>query len=199
MPTLAAQEDINHMSEKLQSSGEQLPSVEVSAESEKNLGRLREAAKQAEKDPIQKHVESLQKSVEAQAISGKELNVGDRQGENSNQSFGVQKELKADAYKRTLRKVQSNLPVPARVFSKVVHQPVIDAISSVAGKTIARPSAFLGGSFFALLGSAVLLYMTKNYGFTYNYAVIFMLFVGGFAVGLVLELLLRVVLRRKAS
>jgi hypothetical protein len=188
------------MSEQLHQTGEQGgESIDTSVESQNNLERLQEQAELAEKDPLQKHVESLQQSAEAQAISGKEFNVGDKTGEGSRQAFGVQKELKADSYKRTLRKVQSQLRLPERVMSRLIHQPVVDVVSNVTGKTVARPSGFFFGSLFALLGSAAFLYMTKHYGFRYNYAVLFMLFVGGFALGLLLELIWRVILRRGKS
>lgn len=188
------------MSENLQNSGEYATeALNASVESQKNLERLQEAAKQAEQDPLQKHVESLARSAEAQAISGKELNVGDKQGESGQQTFGIHKQLKADAYKHIIRKIRSQLKAPDRVLSRIVHQPVIDAISNATAKTVARPSGFLGGSTVAFIGSAVFLYMARKYGFTYNYAVVFMLFVAGFAVGIVLELFLRLIFRRKSS
>lgn len=186
------------MSEQLRGNGEfKTEAIDTSVEVQKNLERLGENAEQAEQDPLQKHIESLAQSAETQAISGKELNVGDKQGENSSQTFGVHKQLKNDAYKRTIRKVQSQLPLPERVASRIIHQPVIDSVSTAAGKTVARPSGFFFGSLFALLGSSAFLYMTKHYGFRYNYAVLFMLFVGGFALGLIFELIVRVVFRRK--
>ncbi len=186
------------MSEKLHSGGEKLPAVEANAESEKNLELLREAGKKAEHGP-QDNLESIKASIEAQAVSGKELNVDDKQGESSGQSFGVHKELKADAYKHTIRKIRSQLKAPDRVLSRIVHQPVVDAVSNATAKTVARPSGFLGGSIVAFIGSAAFLYMARRYGFTYNYAVVFMLFVGGFALGIILELFLRLVFRRKSS
>lgn len=187
------------MSEQLRSNGEKgAESIDTSTEVQKSLERLQEKAEQAEKDPLQKHIESLAKAAETQAVSGQELNVGDKKGESSNQTFGVQKQLKADAYRRTIRKVQSQLPLPERVASRIIHQPIVDAVSNVTAKTVARPSGFFFGSLVALVGSSAFLYMAKHYGFTYNYAILFMLFVGGFALGLVLELLFRVVLRRKA-
>lgn len=188
------------MSEKLSGSGEKfIESIDTSAESQKHLERLQERAEQAEKDPIQKHIESLSRSVEQQAVSGKELNVGDKTTESSAQAFGATKHLKADAYKKTLKNIRSNLSAPQRAFSKVIHQPVIDSISNAAGKTVARPSSLLGAGFGALLGSAVLLYVSKHNGFTYNYAVIFFLFIGGFFVGALVELLVKILFRRRSS
>ena len=187
------------MSEKLHNNGEhKTESIDTSVESQKALERLSEKAEQAEKDPLQKHVESLEQAAKLEAVSGKEANVGDKQGESSGQTFGVHKALKKDSYKRTLTKIQSHLSAPQRVMSKVIHQPVVDAVSNATAKTVARPSGFLGGSIIAFLGSSVFLYMAKHYGYTYNYAVLFMLFVGGFALGLILELLVRTFFRRKA-
>lgn len=186
------------MSEKLQSSGEQLPNVEANVESEKNLERLRDAAKNAEHEP-QTNIEAIQKSIENQAISGKEHNVGDHAGEQSKQSFGIDAGVKSDGYKKSLRKIRSQLNQPERVLSKIIHQPTVEATSNALAKTVARPSAFLGGSLGALIGSAVLLYVSKHYGFSYNYAVIFVLFAGGFAVGIVLELFFRLIVRRRKA
>lgn len=188
------------MSEKLRHSPEhKAEAVEkTSVESKQNLERIHEAAKLAEQDPLQKHVESLAKSAEAKAKSSKELHNDDKHGESAPLHFGVQKQLKSDSYKRTMSKIQHQLPLPQRALSKVIHQPVIEAVSAGAAKTVARPSGFLFGSIVAFLGSAAFLYMAKHYGFTYNYAVLFILFVGGFALGLLLEAVYRLFRRRSA-
>ena len=172
--------------------------IDTTAEVQKSLERLHEAAEQAEKDPFQQQVDSLERAAKTEAVSGKEVNVGDQQGESSNQSFGVQKQLKATAYRRSLKKIQSNLRVPERLASRIIHQPAVEAVSNATARTAARPSGFLTGSFVALLGSILLLYMARHYGFTYNYAVIFMLFLGGFACGLIIELLYKLVFRRQS-
>ena len=188
------------MSEKLHSSPELLQeNLDTSVESERNLERLREAAKQAEKDPLSAQIESLQKHAEAQAISGKELGAGENKTEASTQAFGIDKNLKLDAYKKTLRRIRGGLNAPDRVLSRVVHNPAVDAVSTSAAKTVARPSAFLGGSIGALTGSATLLYMAKHYGFSYNYTVFLVLFAGGFIAGLLVELLFRLLTKRKPS
>jgi hypothetical protein len=75
------------------------------------------------------------------------------------------------------------------VLSKVIHQPVVRAVSEVAAKTISRPSGLLGGGIVAFLGSAGYLYFTKYIGLPYNYFIFTLLFLGGFVVGLSLELI----------
>lgn len=88
---------------------------------------------------------------------------------------------------RKIKQVQRELPAAQRNFSKVVHQPVVRAVSEAAGQTISRPSGLLGGGIVALLGTSSYLYLAKHLGFTYNYFVFLALFVVGFAFGLLLE------------
>lgn len=185
------------MSEKLTSTHEQSgEKLDLNSEIAKNRERLEEAAEKAEKNQSGDKLESIRQSVEQQAISGKET-APTGHSESGKQTFTNQKALKADAYKKTLGRVRSQLRLPDRVFSKVVHQPVVDSVSNALGSTVARPSGFFGGSLIALIGSGTLLYMARHYGFTYNYAVVFFLFIGGFALGMILELLVRAVFRRK--
>lgn len=173
--------------------------IDTSVEVQKNLERLSEKAEQAENDPIQNHIESLAKRAELQAVSGKEANVGDTHKEDRQPDFSSAKHLKADAYKRSLKKVRNNLNLPERTFSRIVHQRTVESVSNAASKTVARPSAFLGGSLGALLGSAALLYISRQNGFTYNYAIFLFLFVGGFIAGAAVELLLKLLLRHKSK
>ena len=188
------------MSERLQHGPENnVESIDTSVEAQKLQEKLQDNAESAEKDSIQKHIESLSKSVEQQAISGKEINVGDKNTERSKQTFGTSKQLKADAYKRALKRVRSGLNVPERTLSRVVHQKAIESVSNATAKTVARPSALLGGGIGAFIGSAVLLYVSRHNGFTYNYTVIFVLFVGGFFAGALVELIVRLFVRKRSS
>lgn len=187
------------MSEQLKHSGERgVESLDTSAELKRAQEQLIEAAERAEKDPIAKHIESLQKSVEAQAVSGAEHNVGDTKNESSNQSFGYSQQLKVDGYKRTIRKVQNEMNFADRTFSKVVHQPLVESVSNGLARTVARPSVFFGGSLGALLGSGALLYMSRENGFTYNYSVFLVTFIGGFLLGGLLELIYNLIFKRRS-
>lgn len=188
------------MSEQLQHKTELLPAhFETTAESEQRLKLLQEAGREAaERHQSSSSVESLQHSAEAQAISGAEITVGERQENTPSQSYGLQKELKDQAYKKTLQKAQSHLGASERAFSRILHKPVVHSVSQVASQTVGRPSGVLGGSLFALLGSAVLLYVTKYYGFVYNYTAFLLLFLGGFIIGLLLELIVRSVQRARS-
>ena len=104
-------------------------------------------------------------------------------------TLGVQQSMKNRAYKRELSKIQTKLPRSSRSFSKFIHNPTVETVSNIGAQTVARPSGLLGGSIFAFVGSLVLYVMTRQYGFTYNYLMMFLLFVAGFAIGALVELI----------
>lgn len=115
--------------------------------------------------------------------------------------LNVNRELRQITLRRELQHIRRKLPAPQRALSKVVHQPVVRATSEFAGKTVSRPSGLLGGGIVALIGTTTYLYLAKHIGFEYNYGVFILLFVGGFALGLLLELAVYLVMssRRKAN
>ena len=89
---------------------------------------------------------------------------------------------------KTWTSIRQNLSPSQKTFSKVIHNPVISSVSEFTAKTLARPYAILAGSVVAVIGSAVYLYLTKHYGYQYNYFVPILLFVGGLAAGIAVEL-----------
>jgi hypothetical protein len=163
-----------------------------------HLNKLREKAEidQAEHTESGK-VEALKQSVETQAISGKEMTPAESNGDNAPNTTFVSRELKAMALQRSLNTVRRHENAPERVLSKVMHNKVVERVSEVAGATVARPSGILGGGLFAVLGSGTLLIIVKHYGYQYNYLAFVLLFVGGFALGLILELIMRTVFHKK--
>jgi hypothetical protein len=102
---------------------------------------------------------------------------------------------KKGARQHKLQEVQSNLSGSERTFSKVVHNAAITKASDAVGNTIARPTSLFWGGLFACLATATLYFTAKYIGFQYNYLISFISFVGGYLVGLVVELLLKLVHR----
>jgi hypothetical protein len=100
----------------------------------------------------------------------------------------INRELKAITLRRELQHIRRKLPVPERALSKVIHQPVVRAVSEGAGKTISRPSGLLGGGLVAFLGTGSYYLFVRHMGYHYDNAVSFALFFGGFALGIVIEL-----------
>jgi len=146
------------------------------------------------------NIDKIQASIHEIAQSKEELNV-ERQSENNNQSesvLGMHREMKSQAYDQTIRKIHHRLSPVERTFSKLIHNKLAEPISDVSSNTIARPSGLVGGGIVALLGSIIVLYVARRYGFEYNLSIFFVLLGVGFVVGLVAELGFRV-LRRKNS
>ena len=109
----------------------------------------------------------------------------------------VNEKMKKTAYKKELRKIQHKLKKRERTFSKFVHNETIEAVSNIGARTVARPSGILGGGIVAILGSSIYLWMSKNYGFTYNYFVFFILLILGFLLGVVVEAVVRPFLNKR--
>lgn len=100
------------------------------------------------------------------------------------------------SFTRTMTRVRKKLSPIEKPLSKVIHNPIVDKTSEVVGKTIARPSSVLGGAFFALIGTSALLWITRHYGYEYNYLVVIMMFAIGMIVGISIEALVKLKDRR---
>ena len=131
-------------------------------------------------------IEELTARVEAQAISGKET-VPSHAHEQNHHPVLINKQLKDAAYHRSLLRVQKRLSPTSRALSHIVHSSALDKPSELASKTIARPSGMLGGTFFAMLGTLGLYWLTQKYGYEYNYLLAIVLFFGGAIIGLTIE------------
>lgn len=139
-------------------------------------------------------VEELTARVEQHAISGTEL-APTPLSENNHHPVLINKQLKDAAYHRTLLRVQKRLSAPSRILSKIVHSTALDKPSEVFSKSVARPSGMLGGAFFAMIGTIGLFWITRKYGYEYNYLLAIVLFAVGAVVGLLTEAIIRVLKR----
>jgi hypothetical protein len=101
------------------------------------------------------------------------------------------------AASQQISRARRSLSSPSRSFSKLIHQPAIRAVSESAAGTVSRPSGLLGGGLVAFLGSSAYLYWAKHIGIRYNYFIWLLFFVGGFAVGLLLEFVVWVATRSR--
>ncbi|MCA9333825.1 hypothetical protein KC963_02155 [Candidatus Saccharibacteria bacterium] len=162
-------------------------------QNEKQAERLREMHEKAEKSPDNKeHVPELEKAAKHEAISGKERPTSELGKEKRTDNTPlIDRTVKKTAYKRELHRIQQHLSKPERSFSKLIHKPTVEAISNVGAKTVARPSGVLGSSIAALAGGMFVVWISRHYGFRYNFFVFIALLGVGFAVGLLAELLFK--------
>ncbi len=157
-----------------------------------------EVSVEHEKHKQHEQLEHAKHEIEHLAKSQEDTKVEDGKQRNE-QPLYVNHELKSIALQRTLSRVRRHLSAPDQLLSKVIHQPAIQSVSDAGAKTLARPSGILVGSFTALLGSSLSLYLAKHYGFRYNFTLTLALFIAGFAIGLVLEFGWWLIRRRRVS
>lgn len=163
--------------------------------SKNNLERLQKAAENAEHDHS---IDKIQESIHKEAISAKEITVGEHRQDSDQPFWSEQKELKNDAYARTIQKIRGQLSPAERILSKAIHNRTIETVSEFSSKTVGRPSGILGGGIAALVGSSAVLYMAKHYGFRYNFTTFLVLLVGGFASGLIADLFIQLIKRKRS-
>ncbi len=147
-------------------------------------------ASEHHKEDKGERLETIRHSVEQEAVSGKDVKLDSAAEDKAPSQHLITKDLRHDMLQRTLVRIRKQLPARSRQFSKVVHSKPVDKLSSVGEKTVARPVGLFGGGLAALLGSAFMLYMSRQYGFEYNFLLFFILFIGGYALASLVELLL---------
>lgn len=160
-----------------------------------------EASADTEHDhSLHKLQESIHEQAKMHARSKEEVPIEQHGADSQAPSFWQHRqELKDDAYASMLRQTRARLNGPERSLSKMIHQPAVESVSAFTAKTVARPAGILGGGITALVGSGFVLYMSKHYGFEYNFTVFIGLLLAGFIAGVLIELFIRLLIGRKHS
>jgi len=98
------------------------------------------------------------------------------------------KELVEHKYTHTLSSIRNRLKTPEKGLSKLIHQPVVERASDLLENTVARPSGILFGGIFSFIGSLSSYLLARRLGGELRLSVFAVFFVGGFFVGLIVEL-----------
>lgn len=171
------------MSEKIRTTHEHIEHHET-AHNQELLAQKMEQAKEAKNEHAEA-LEHIRRNIDKQAVTAEKARAEE---EPRHHQEHVTRELKAIRYNETLRYIKRHLSKPERRLSTVIHAPVVEKVSEVGAKTIARPSGILGGGLFALIGSIFVLYVARRYGFEVPNSLFMVLFVLGFGVGILSEL-----------
>lgn len=102
-------------------------------------------------------------------------------------TYGTQRALKEESYTNTMYHIRSALPAPSRVFSKVIHSPLVENTSQIVSKSIGRPTGLLWGGLVSLAASSFSLFFAKRYGFEYNFGILILSFLTGYLVASIIE------------
>lgn len=102
---------------------------------------------------------------------------------------------KAAAYAQTLASLQRKLSPSSRAFSRLIHAPMVEQASEVAGKTIARPSVTLGATLTALVVGGFFYLSARRYGFALSGSEFILSLLAGAVLGLIAEGVLKLLRR----
>lgn len=145
----------------------------------------REAAEKAEAN--KESLEQIRKNIEKAAATKEQIEAVRLEKGAGESVLRASGQLKGIAFKQRMREVQRKEAPATRTFSKVVHQPVVEELSNLAEGTVARPSGLLFGGIVSVISSLVILYISRHYGYEYNFLVGLVGFAGGFVLGLLIE------------
>lgn len=101
----------------------------------------------------------------------------------------ISKKQKDITYKKTLKTIQSDLPLASRSFSKLIHNKAVEKVSDVVGSTVARPNAILAGSAFAFVFTLIIFLIARYYGYPLSGTETIAGFVVGWATGILFDYL----------
>jgi hypothetical protein len=158
--------------------------VRHSHEMHKAHERLKAAAEEAKGKSIEKEITEARQAVRAEASHA------ERPAPHQEKDTFVPSRTKVDkenAFKAIMHHTRNGLKKPERTFSLIIHQPVVEKVSEVAGKTIARPSGIMGATVAAFIGLLSVYGIARFIGFPLSGSEMPLLLAIGFGVGLFLE------------
>ena len=98
----------------------------------------------------------------------------------------ITKADRTDSYRKTMEKMQSELPPASRTFSKVIHNPAVEKASEAIGSTVARPNLIIAGALGAI-SSVVVYFIARHYGYVLSGSETIILFGCGWVIGAIIE------------
>ena len=142
------------------------------------------------------HQKQKEQKEKHQPVSKKDLEKPHPTAEKKDPSSYTPSQKKS-VYKKEIKSVQSHLPRGSRVFSKIVHNPVIEKVSDVTAVTIFRPSALIGGSLAGLIFGIAIYVAAQYYGYIMPNWILVALLIAGALLGLILEAFAKLLTRGK--
>lgn len=149
------------------------------------------AAELSERD-IEARTEKARNDALEKAVSVESAAKDDKKAEKHSQTVRrnvISKKELNNSYKRTLKQVQSELPVGSRLFSKVVHNGAVERTSEIVGSTIARPNAMLSGAIAAFVLTLIVYTTAKTIGYALSGSETIIAFIIGWVIGIIFDYL----------
>lgn len=168
-------------------------SPELTSEQLKNIERL-EANQDREKTSVEngeKAVENAKIEALKEAISVERSSAEKKSKEPSSPAKRrhgvVSKQEKKANYRKTMKRVQADMPPAQRAFSKFIHNPAVEKTSEALGNTVARPNAILSGAMVAFILVLAVYLIAKHFGYVLSGFETIGAFIAGWAIGILYD------------
>lgn len=148
----------------------------------------------AEDKAEQARFEALESSVSVEVAKGAEV----KKDKPSSRRGPISKKQQKAAFKKTMQQIQGEMKPAKRVFSKVIHNGVVEKTSETVGKTLARPNAILAGAVSAFLLTLIVYLVAKTIGYSLSGFESIAAFIVGWTIGLLYDYV-RVLITGKKS
>lgn len=179
-------------SQEFQSKNESEKQLEFSQAEKDRLQDQIERSKERERSKEASSSEKLDDAKnEALELASSSEKVAEKKSEKAEETPEKRKKIskkdKEAAVEKTLKTIQSEMSAPARNFSKLIHAKPVEAVSEVAGKTIARPNALLFGGLSACILVLGTYLVAKHFGYPLSGGESFVAFCFGWIVGIIID------------
>jgi len=164
----------------------------------KNAGELERSAGEVERSAAEKLEERAERAVEQQHEGIDEAHREALEQAETSQTAETEKPAasetprqitktdRTDSYRKTMEKMQSELPPASRTFSKVIHNPAVEKASEAIGSTVARPNLIIAGALGAI-ASVIIYFVARHYGYVLSGSETIILFGCGWVIGAIIE------------
>lgn len=170
-------------------------SIEISRSAAQRLDRLSKDGESQELSPdsSKNRTESARLEVMKTAISvetkGKISEASKDRSATLRYRGPIDDKRRDESYNRTLKHVQSELPLSSRLFSKFTHNKIVEKTSDIIGSTLARPNSMLSGAIFAFIFTLATYTVAKTTGYALSGFETIASFIAGWASGVIFDYL----------
>lgn len=160
--------------------------------------KLEELGKEYEKN-TEKSIEDIETQTEKARVEAIKMAVSVEKGGKRNEKENkpsitprrsvISKKQKNASFKRTMKRVQDELPTSEKLFSKFIHNDIVEKTSDIVGNTVARPNSILFGAIFAFILTLLTYFIAKNIGYKLSNSETIISFSIGWAIGIIVDYL----------
>lgn len=160
---------------------------DISAERARELSHEREQAIAAERSQERREVEARKEALEQAAKVEKSKLLEARKDSPAEKRGPATRREREDRFNRTMREVRLQMPGPSRIFSSLIHHPVVEKVSDALGGTVARPNAIAAGSVVAFLATLSIYLVARFYGYPLSGTETIAAFALGWIIGVIYD------------